>query len=101
MRLVLLFLPVAFAFSQGGPAAETALPLSMKRAVEIALAADGSPKVTLAEESIREAEAQKNEARSALLPDIESSINDQRETTNLHAFGFSNSTLPPACCSRA
>jgi outer membrane protein len=94
MRLVLLFVPAAIMLAQGGPAAETALPLSMKRAVEIALAADGSPKVTLAEESIREAEAQKNEARSALLPDIESSINDQRETTNLHAFGFSNSTLP-------
>jgi outer membrane protein len=94
MRLVLLLFPTAFLCAQGGPAAEPALPLSMKRAVEIALASDGSPKVALAEESIQQAEAQKNEARGALLPDIESSVNDQRETTNLHAFGFSNSTLP-------
>ena len=58
--------PAAIACAQGGPAAETALPLSMKRAVEIALAADGSPRVALAEESIKQAEAQKNEARAAL-----------------------------------
>jgi outer membrane protein len=94
MRLVFLIVPAAMALAQGGPAAEPALPLSMKRAVEIALAADGSPKVTLAEESIREAEAQKNEARSALLPDIESSINDQRETNNLRAYGFNNAAFP-------
>ncbi len=94
MRLVFLLFPTAFVFAQGGPAAEPALPLSMKRAVEIALASDGSPKVALAEESIKQAEAQKNEARGALLPDIESSVNDQRETNNLHAYGFSNSTLP-------
>ena len=53
MRVVLLLVPAAIACAQGGPAAETALPLSMKRAVEIALAADGSPKVALAEESIK------------------------------------------------
>ncbi len=98
MRAALLFFPAALTFSQGGPAAEPALPLSLKRAVEIALAADGSPKVALAEESIKQAEAQKNEARGALLPDIESSVNDQRETTNLRAFGFNStvfSILPP------
>ncbi len=94
MRIFLLFLPAVLVFSQGGPAAETAVPLSMKRAVEIALAADGSPKVTLAEESIRLAEARKNEARSAFLPDIESSIGDQRQTTNLRAFGFTGEAFP-------
>ena len=94
MRTILLILPAAIALGQGGPAAEPALPLSMKRAVDIALAADGSPKVALAEESIRQAEARKDQARGALLPDIESSIVDQRETTNLSAFGFNSSAFP-------
>lgn len=94
MRTVLLILPAAIALGQGGPAAEPALPLSMKRAVDIALAADGSPKVTLAEESIRQAEARKDQARGALLPDIESSIVDQRQTNNLSAFGFNSSAFP-------
>jgi outer membrane protein len=94
MRALLVILSGAIGLAQGGPAAETALPLSLKRAVDIALAADGSPKVVLAEESIREAEARKDQARGAFLPDIESSINDQRETTNLHAFGFNTSAFP-------
>src|SRR5579863_4403300 len=76
------------AFAGDNAAAESVLPLSLKRAVEIALAPDGSPRIALAGESIKLAQAQIKEARAALLPDIESSLNDQRETTNLHAFGF-------------
>jgi outer membrane protein TolC len=70
------------------PAAQGALPLTLKRAVEIALTPEGSPRVALAMESIHEAEARKTEARGALLPDLESSVNAQRQTTNLKAFGF-------------
>lgn len=73
------------------PVAETTLPLSLKRAVEISLAADGSPRVALAQESIKQAEIRRLESRAAFLPDLESSLNDQRETSNLHAFGFSSS----------
>lgn len=74
-------------------AAESTLPLSLKRAVQIALAADGSPKIALAEESIKLAESQRKEARAALLPDVESSVNDRRQTVNLQAFGF-NFVIP-------
>jgi len=97
MRVVLLLIP-SLAIAQGADPAEPALPLSLKKAVQIALTAEGSPKVALAEESIREAQARKTEARGALLPDFESSVNDERETTNLRAFGFSPtifSFLPP------
>lgn len=97
MRALFLVLP-ALAFAQGDPPAEQALPLSLKKAVEIALAAEGSPKVALAQEAIQQADAQKLEARSALLPDLESSVTDERETSNLRAFGFSPSIftfLPP------
>jgi len=97
MRVVLLLIP-SLAIAQGADPAEPALPLSLKKAVQIALTVEGSPKVALAEESIREAQARKTEARGALLPDFESSVNDERETTNLRAFGFSPtifSFLPP------
>jgi outer membrane protein len=75
--------------AQAEPAVEGTLPLSLKRAVEIALASDGSPRIALAEETIKQAEARKAESRGAFLPDLESSVNYQRETTNLKAFGFS------------
>ena len=71
------------------------LPVSLKRAVEIALTPEGSPKVAIAEETIQQAEMRRIESRGDLLPDLESSVNDQRETENLHAFGF-NFKIPIA-----
>ncbi len=82
----ILLMAVALAYD--GPAAERALPLSMKRAVEISLAPAGSPRVALAEESIKQAEARKAEARASFLPDLESSVTDRRQTVNLHSYGF-------------
>ncbi|HTA70136.1 MAG TPA: TolC family protein [Bryobacteraceae bacterium] len=89
MRALLIFSLATTALAQSGvTVVETTLPLSLKQAVEIALAPDGSPRVTLAQESIRQAETRKLESRAAFLPDLESSVTDQRETTNLHAYGF-------------
>jgi outer membrane protein len=91
----------AFALAASDPtpdaAAEGVLPLSLKRSVEIALAPAGSPRIALAEESIKQAESRRLESRAAFLPDLESSLTDQRETNNLRAFGFSPSIfqLPP------
>lgn len=82
-----------FAQSGSQPAPAT-LPLSLKRAVEIALASDGSPKIALAEETIKEAQAQQAEARSALLPDLESAANYARETVDLKTYGF-RFNIPP------
>ncbi len=67
--------------------------MSLKRAVEIALAPDGSPRVALAQESIQQAETRRLNRAAAFLPDLESSVSDQRETVNLRAFGF-NFTIP-------
>ncbi len=67
---------------------QSTLRLSLKRAVEIAVTPEGSPRVALAEESIKQAEAKQAESRAALLPDFESSINDHRQTVNLQAFGL-------------
>jgi outer membrane protein len=73
--------------------AQETLPLSLKRAVEIALAPEGSPRVALAEESIRQSQTGIAQARAAFLPDIEASVTDQSETVNLRTFGL-NFPLP-------
>src|SRR5580698_6425244 len=93
MRPLILLIPAALALSQPNSPAESKLPLSMKRAVEISLAPEGSPRVALAQESIKEAEAKRLEARGALLPDLETSLSDRRQTTNLRAYGF-NFAIP-------
>jgi outer membrane protein TolC len=68
--------------------AQDNLPLSLKRAVEIALAPEGSPRVALAEESIRQSQTGVSLARAAFLPDIEASVTDENETINLKSFGL-------------
>ena len=80
MRLGFLLSALAYA--------QDTLPLSLKRAVEIALAPEGSPRVALAEESIRQSQTGVAQARAAFLPDIEASVTDQNETVNLRTFGL-------------
>jgi len=75
--------------------AQTPLPLSMKRAVEIALAPDGSTRAALAQESIQQAQDRVSQAKAAFLPNLDASIQDRRQITNLKAFGFSFSIPVP------
>jgi outer membrane protein TolC len=70
------------------------LQVSLKKAVEIATAPDGATRVKLAEEELRQAKARANEARSALLPNVDATLSYQSETTNLKAFGL-NIRIPP------
>jgi outer membrane protein len=77
-----------FFLSAGLLCAQGTLPLSLKRAVEIALTPEGSPRVALAEESIKQAQTGIAQARAAFLPDIEGSVTDQSETVNLKSFGL-------------
>jgi outer membrane protein TolC len=81
--LSILLLAASQAFAQ------RTLPLSLKRAVEIALTPEGSARVALAQESIQQAESRVSQARAAFLPTLDSSVQDRRQTTNLKAFGFS------------
>lgn len=65
-----------------------AMRLSLKQAVDIALAPEGNTRIQLAEEIVRQAEARSAQSRAALLPDLESSIGQQNQTRNLAALGI-------------
>ena len=75
------------------PATPGTMRVSLKQAVDIGLAPEGSPKIALAQETMKEAEERRLESRGDLLPNLESSVSDHRETVNLKAYGFSF-TLP-------
>ncbi len=70
------------------------LQLSLKQAVQLALAPEGSTRVKLAEEDLKQAESRADESRDALLPDFEGSLQYQNETVNLKAFGFDFPKIP-------
>jgi len=88
MRFVSIFLLTA-SLGLTQTTQQRTLPLSLKRAVEIALTPEGSARVALAQESIQQAESRVSQARAAFLPTLDSSVQDRRQTTNLKAFGFS------------
>jgi outer membrane protein len=88
-RLILLMLCSSLLFAQ-----TPVLQLSLKQAVDLALAPDGNTRVKLAAEAIRQAEARSAEARAALLPDVEGTFSEQSETSNLKAYGFNFLHIP-------
>jgi len=75
-------------------AQQPVLQLSVKQAVDMALAPDGNTRVKLAEEAIKQAQARSAEARAALLPNVDGSITEESQTRNLKAFGFQFPTVP-------
>jgi outer membrane protein TolC len=83
LTLVLILTPPA-ARAQG----PSVLRLSLKQAIEVALAPDGNARLALASEFARQADTRVAQARAALLPEIESSVAQQSQTRNLAAFGI-------------
>ena len=88
------FIPALFLIIPAFAAPPDVLQLSLKKAVEIAVAPDGATRVKLAEEELRQSKARASEARAALLPNLDASLTWQSETQNLKAFGF-DIQLPP------
>src|SRR5260370_32536486 len=86
VRLTLLLASTAFA--------QSPLQLSLKQAVDIALAPDASTRVKLAEEAIQQSESRAAQSQAALLPTIDGSISDQNLTRNLKAFAIQFPSLP-------
>lgn len=72
----------------GALSAQT-VPLSLKQAVEIALAPDGNTRVQLAAQAIELSKTRVAQARGALLPNVDGSVSGQNFTRNLKAFGIS------------
>src|SRR5437870_2689113 len=64
------------------------LAISLKQAVELALAPQGNVRVQLAEELIRQAQARWSQSRAALLPNLDASVSQQNQTRNLTALGI-------------
>lgn len=79
--ITLALLPLLAA--QQGP-----LPLSLRRAVEMALAPEGNARLEIAGEAVRQAEARAAQARGALLPNLDATVGYQNLTRNLAAMGI-------------
>ena len=68
--------------------AQGPLQLSMKRAVDIAIAPEGNAKIQLSDEALKQARLRSLESRAALLPDVEAAFSDQSRTANLASMGI-------------
>jgi len=80
---LLLLLPALLAAQATAP-----LGLSLKQAVDMALAPDGNARVQLAREAVRQAQFRSAQSRAALLPNLDGSISEQNQTRNLSSFGI-------------
>src|SRR5262249_46448720 len=65
-----------------------ALPLSLKQAVDLALAPEGNARVQLTDELVRQAQARAGQSRAALLPNLDAALVQQNRTLNLAANGI-------------
>jgi outer membrane protein TolC len=97
LKKLLPFLAAFTALAQTQPALQerpAVLPLSLKRAVEIALSPEGNARVQIADELIQQAAARASEARSALLPNFDGLVSESNQTRNLAAVGINLHDLP-------
>jgi outer membrane protein TolC len=81
MKWILIGALAARAFAQP-------MPLSLEKAVAIAVAPDGNLRLEIVRESIAQAAEREKQARAAFLPQVDGSISAASQTRNLLAFGF-------------
>jgi len=93
MATLLMAMPplgcAADAAAERGP-----VELSLKRAVEVAISAEGNTNIQLSGEALKQAQSRALQARAALLPDLEAAFNDRSQTVNLAAEGLTSIKLP-------
>ena len=99
LALLLTFSVNAFAAdADQAPAAVTpspnGMPLSLKRAVEIAISPKGNGNISLAEEQYKQAKARSAEARSAFLPNLSGAASDVNLVQSLGRLGVTQIPLP-------
>jgi outer membrane protein TolC len=90
---LLLVFPCMAADQQPGP---SRIVLSLRRAVELAIAPEGNALIQLSGEALLQARTRSDQARAALLPDISSYLTLRNQTVNLAAsgLGFNIATAP-------
>jgi outer membrane protein TolC len=83
------------ALAAGAPAlkAEDVLELSLKQAVDLALAPDGATRTQLAREAVNAALARQRQSLAALLPNVDAGLGYADQTRNLRTFGL-NFSIP-------
>jgi len=70
------------------------LVLSLKQAIQLALSPEGNVSLEVAEQSVRLAEAQSEQARALLRPDVEAGVAGQNQQLSLAALGFESIHIP-------
>ncbi len=99
MRLVAGFLLTPILLAAADPPAgqleqRGVIPLSLKRAVAIALAPEGNTNIRLAGEALKQSQSRAEEARGALLPNLDGAFTYQSRDVNLAAQGLTDIRLP-------
>lgn len=94
MRQLVFATAIACAYAGEGPPQPQPLRLTLRDAVRIALAPDGNARVRISAELVKQADTRSDQARSALLPQVEGSFTYMDLTRNIKALGFS-ANLPP------
>jgi outer membrane protein TolC len=89
LSVLLLILSLPGAAQEGKP-----MPLSLAKAVEIALAPDGAARVQLASELVDQAGARRRQALSALLPNVAGAYTFRSFTNNVAALGIVFPAVP-------
>jgi len=87
-----LLLAVPFAVWAADAPPREPMRLSLKRAVEIATSPEGNTYIQLSDESVKQAKSRSQEARSALLPDIEAQAEETTAMKSLAALGLDLAT---------
>src|ERR1035437_4521469 len=83
MRIAWIFVLASQLAVAQGP-----LPLSMKRAVELATSREGNTRIQLSEEALQQARTRSAQTRAALVPNVDAAFNDQTRTANLASMGI-------------
>lgn len=88
LATLLLFVALSLRGQSGTAMASSPLELSLRRAVDLALAPDGNARVAIAREMVEEARARSGQARADLLPSVDGAVSQSSQTRNLQAFGI-------------
>jgi len=83
-----ILLCAAGAACQATPPAQPPLELSLEKAIELATSTHGDSRVQIALDAEQLSHARYQQARAALLPDLEGSVAEQNQTVNPRALGL-------------